>query len=275
MIEDLKASARNCSFNLSWIGKSRRTAKSICHAPKPLAKLRGASPRPESTRTKGVGINRPTSRTSLPRSEIPQPLKNRSAIGAVEIDRLARNKAQSRVIELPIRLQELVSDQSHGKSGSRGKAVIEAPVVQHGVRKSAMPHVRQIVRESSRKIVPDVEIAIASLVPEDEVLRTVVNTVRPRVGSQSRQSSAQSPPELNLQRVVVRRQAVLDEVIKSLMFGLLAGQNCIFLQQPRRMRTDIGDRESLRFAQCLLDAGVPLKRVRQLQMRVQSHTALD
>ena len=215
----MKASARNCSFSLSWIGKSRRTAKSICQAPKPLAKLRGTSPRPELTARKGIRINRPASRTSLPWSKIPQPLKNRCAIGAVEIDRLSRNKVESPKIELPIWLQEFVSVQSHRKSRSCSKAIIETPVVQYGIRKSAMPHIRQIIGESSRKIVPNIKVTIPALISNEIVLGAVVDAMRPSVGSQSRQPPAQSSPELNLQRVVVRCQAIFNEVKRILRLG--------------------------------------------------------
>ena len=62
---------------------------------------------------KAIGINRPASRTPLPWLKIPQPLKNGGTIGAVKIYRLARNKIESRVIELPSWLEE-----SHSRSRS-------------------------------------------------------------------------------------------------------------------------------------------------------------
>src|SRR5207247_11454870 len=43
-LKTLKASARNCSARRSWMGNSRRTARSICQAPNPLTNLRGAVP---------------------------------------------------------------------------------------------------------------------------------------------------------------------------------------------------------------------------------------
>src|SRR5437016_12494308 len=85
----------------------------------------------------------------------------------------------------------------------------------------------------------------------------VVDAVRPRVGSQSRQPPAQSPPKLNLQRVIVRCKAVLKEGNVSHV-RVTRSMKIIPLRQPRRMRTNVGDVESLRSTQCLFDAGVPL-----------------
>jgi hypothetical protein len=138
-------------------------------------------------------------------------LKNGGAIAAVDIDRLPFDKICPPIIKLPIRLQEEVSEQSHRKGRSRRKAVIEAPTIQYSAHEAAMSQVRQIIRKSSRKVAPDVEVAIPTLVPKVGVLGTIVETVRPRVGSQSRQSLAQSSPKLNLSRVVVRCQTVANE----------------------------------------------------------------
>ena len=74
---------------------------------------------------------------------------------------------------------------------------------------------------------PNVEVTIPALVAKDIVLRAVVDAVGPRIGSQSRQAPAQSPPELNLQRVVVRRQAVLIKT-KSNCVRVAGSENQIF-----------------------------------------------
>src|SRR6266403_2340835 len=50
---------------------------------------------------KSVGIDRPASRTSLPCTQITQPLKHRSTIRAVEIDWLTRDQIQPGMEALP------------------------------------------------------------------------------------------------------------------------------------------------------------------------------
>ena len=51
----MNASARNCSFRRSRTGKSRRTAKSVCHEGKARNKLRGALPNCKAAFSAAVG----------------------------------------------------------------------------------------------------------------------------------------------------------------------------------------------------------------------------
>src|SRR5205814_1945415 len=151
----------------------------------------------------------------------------------------------------------------------RSKAVIEPPVMQNRTRKSIVPHVRHVIRKGRREIVAYIEVAIPSLIAlqtSQIVHGVIVQAVRPGVGSQRGQTPAQSPLELNLQRIVIRCQAVLNDK-KGTCKWVGRARKLILLQQPRRMRSHIGDSESLRLPKGLLEAGVPLERIRQLQMR--------
>src|SRR5437870_5363798 len=139
-------------------------------------------------------------------------------------------------------------------------------MVQHSIQESVMAHIRQIVRKSSGKIVPNIEVTNSALVPERIVLGTVINTVGPSIGSQCRQALTQPPPELGLKRVVIRSQAIRSDK-KGRFCWIVCGLELICLQQSCRVRANIGNRERLRFPHSLLDAHVPLECVRKLQMR--------
>ena len=89
----------------------------------------------------------------------------------------------------------------------------------------------QVIREGSRKVVPNIEGTIPSLVPKVKVQGAVVKTMGPRVGSQSCQSTAQPPPELKLQRVVVRCQSIIRE-LNDRELWIRGRPNEIFPQQP-------------------------------------------
>src|SRR5947208_14985707 len=66
--------------------------------------------------SKSLGIYRPAPRTAHPRSKLPQPLKNTVAVGAIEIDRLARDDVEPCIIGPPIHVPEPPSVQSYRKS---------------------------------------------------------------------------------------------------------------------------------------------------------------
>src|SRR5258708_155935 len=58
--------------------------------------------------------------------------------------------------------------------------------------------------------------------------------------------------------------------MKETSVGVIRRNNCTQFQQPNSMGTNIGGSESLRLTQCLLDAGIPLKCVGQLETRGES-----
>jgi len=59
--------------------------------------------------------------------------------------------------------------------------------------------------------VTDIEVGVATLIGEDSVERTVVNRVRPRITSQNLEASAQVTLELQLQRIIVRSESILEK----------------------------------------------------------------
>ena len=63
-------------------------------------------------------------------------------------------------------IHALASVQSYRETRPRSKAIIETPVVQHGVHKTVVSYVRQVIGESAGEVVPDVEIGVSTLVAE-------------------------------------------------------------------------------------------------------------
>src|ERR1700733_5654741 len=113
----------------------------------------------------------------------------------------------------------------------------------------------------------NVKVAVSPLVCEKVVLRTVVDAVRPGVGTESRQALAESPSELQLQRAVIGGQAVLEKK-ETARIGIADSRPVIFifLGQSGAVRGDIGNAERLELTQSLVDGRVPLRCVGKLQM---------
>src|ERR1700733_1517688 len=161
---------------------------------------------------KGVWINRATAGTW--KSVAIEGSIYRGALGTVNIHRLTRNQIKSFIEKLiRRRVHRGAPIKGHRKRASCGEPVVETPVMHNGVHKTVISHVRHVIRERGGKIVSDVESAVTPLVIAiHKVLRSIVHAVRPCVGSQGRQPSPQSPTELNLQCIVVRRQAIVEEL---------------------------------------------------------------
>src|ERR1700679_2148776 len=109
MIEDVES--LRTKLQLQSVVDWKSSPESHVHLPssKPPREIAWSVTETRIHSSKGVGINRTASWTFLPWLKIPQPLKNRGAICAIEIDRLASNKTKSPVIQLPGGLQELIS----------------------------------------------------------------------------------------------------------------------------------------------------------------------
>src|SRR5580658_29014 len=113
----------------------------------------------------------------------------------------------------------------------------------------------------------NIEVAVSALVCEKVVLRTVVDAVRPGVGTERRQALAEPPSELQLQRAVIRGQAVLKKK-ETARIGIADGRPVIFifLGQSGTVRGDIGNAQRLELTQPLVNGCVPLRCVGKLQM---------
>src|ERR1700730_11100320 len=79
---------------------------------------------------------------------------------------------------------------------------------QHWVRVTA----RNIIGERRLEVVSDIKGRTATLkLEQQKIVRSLINRVRPSVRGQRLQSMRQSPLELDLQRIVVRRCGVLGK----------------------------------------------------------------
>src|SRR5882762_9876132 len=114
-----------------------------------------------------------------------------------------------------------------------------------------------------------IKIRIAAHVRKRCVLGTEINRVRPSVGGQGGQSVAESTLELHLQSIVVRCQSIVVKdhfcAVLKVWINWLNGGGPL-LQQSSSVRTHIRYSDRLRVAQGLLNAHIPLKCIRQLQM---------
>ena len=71
---------------------------------------------------------------------------------------------------------------------------------------------RKVVRDGRRSIVSDIEVRIAVLVRDGEVVGTVIQGVRPRIGRDYLKSIDNLPLKFELQGVVAGGQSVLELV---------------------------------------------------------------
>ena len=88
--------------------------------------------------SKSLGVYRPAPRTAHPRSKLPQRLKNTVAVGAIQVDRLARDEVEPCIIRPPVHVPEPPSVQSYWESRATGKPPVQTPPMNQGLQQRAL-----------------------------------------------------------------------------------------------------------------------------------------
>ena len=102
VIEDVESFGAELQFQPLMDRKIPTDSQVHLQSPKKPCEVPGSIAETGIYSGEGIWINCPSSRTLLPWLKISQTLKNIGAIGAVEINWLARNEAQSPIVDLPI-----------------------------------------------------------------------------------------------------------------------------------------------------------------------------
>src|SRR5439155_9795166 len=156
MIEDVESFCTELQLNI--FPNREFTPNRQIHLPSAKASEEISRSGPEASwdaigsrrRCKRLRIDRAPSRTPLPWAKIFQSLQNSSAISAVEIEWLVGNQICSRVRGfVRQRINEQISVERNRESCSLGEAIIKAPMMQQGIRKTILPDIRQVIRENT------------------------------------------------------------------------------------------------------------------------------